>query len=88
MKVMIYAPNRFGAVERPMAAPQDAFERGTRMADGGGTHKFYCVKCKASVEVPEADTRVETSDKGRRMRKGKCPACSTNVTRILGKNDA
>ena len=50
------------------------------------TAKFYCVKCKASVEIPESQTRVETAENGRRMRKGKCPTCSTNVTRILGKN--
>ena len=50
-------------------------------------HKFYCVKCKSSVEVPEGDTRIETASNGRRMRKGKCPTCGTNLTRILGKND-
>jgi len=50
-------------------------------------HEFYCVKCKAKVQLPEKDTRVETSANGRRMRKGKCATCGTNVTRILGKND-
>ena len=51
------------------------------------TQKFYCVKCKGSIEVPEDQTRVETAGNGRRMRKGKCPTCGTNVTRIMGKND-
>ncbi len=51
------------------------------------THKFYCVKCKESVQVPEADTRVEMAKNGHPMRKGKCPTCGTNLNRILGKND-
>jgi hypothetical protein len=42
---------------------------------------FYCVKCKAKREA-EGDV-VETN--GRRMAKGKCPVCGTNLNRILGK---
>jgi hypothetical protein len=52
------------------------------MADN---EKFYCVKCKASVEVPASKTREETTGNGRRMLKGNCPTCGTNVNRILGK---
>jgi hypothetical protein len=41
----------------------------------------YCVKCKAKVEIQNGEET--TNAKGRRMMKGKCPACSTTVCRIL-----
>jgi hypothetical protein len=44
--------------------------------------EFYCVKCKAKRE---AEGRVVVSDNGRRMAKGECPVCGTNLNRILGK---
>ena len=49
----------------------------------GETYKgdFYCVKCK---EKREAEGRVVETN-GRRMAKGSCPVCGTNVNRILGK---
>lgn len=49
----------------------------------GETYKgeFYCVKCKDKRDAEGAV--VETN--GRRMAKGKCPACGTNLNRILGK---
>jgi Zn finger protein HypA/HybF involved in hydrogenase expression len=43
--------------------------------------EFYCVKCKAKREA--TGNVVETN--GRRMAKGKCPECGTNLNRILGK---
>ncbi|HET6384561.1 MAG TPA: DUF5679 domain-containing protein [Armatimonadota bacterium] len=49
--------------------------------------EIYCVKCKKKVAVPHKDTRVETAANGRRMRKGKCPTCGTNLTRIMGKSE-
>jgi len=42
---------------------------------------FYCVKCK---EKREAEGNVVETN-GRRMAKGKCPVCGTNLNRILGK---
>ncbi|MDF2967274.1 MAG: hypothetical protein K0Q93_1052 [Nocardioidaceae bacterium] len=44
--------------------------------------EFYCVKCKAKRE---ATGEVKVSDNGRRMAKGTCPVCGTNLNRILGK---
>jgi hypothetical protein len=46
------------------------------------TGEFYCVKCKAKRETTG---EVVTIANGRRMAKGVCPVCSTNVSRILGK---
>ena len=43
---------------------------------------FYCVKCK---EKREAEGKVVVSENGRRMAKGVCPVCGTNLNRILGK---
>lgn len=53
------------------------------MADGTETYQgeFYCVKCKAKRE---AEGRVVETN-GRRMAKGSCPVCGTNLNRILGK---
>ncbi|PRY15116.1 DUF5679 domain-containing protein [Kineococcus rhizosphaerae] len=43
--------------------------------------EFYCVKCK---EKREAEGQVVETN-GRRMAKGTCPVCGTNLNRILGK---
>ena len=53
---------------------------GARMSDTY-SGDFYCVKCKEKREA--TGTIVETN--GRRMAKGKCPVCGTNLNRILGK---
>ena len=41
----------------------------------------YCVKCREKREMK--DERIETNEKGRRMAKGVCPKCGTNMTRFL-----
>ena len=41
----------------------------------------YCVKCRKKQEIK--DGKEEVNDKGRRMAKGVCPECGTNVTRFL-----
>lgn len=41
----------------------------------------YCVKCKSKREMKGA--REETTEKGRRMMRGKCPTCDTNMTKFL-----
>ena len=46
------------------------------------TYEFYCVKCKTKRT---AEGKVVVSENGRRMAKGKCPECGTNLNRILGK---
>lgn len=53
------------------------------MAESTETYQgdFYCVKCK---EKREAEGRVVETN-GRRMAKGTCPVCGTNLNRILGK---
>ena len=52
------------------------------MADETYKGEFYCVKCK---EKREAEGKVVVSENGRRMAKGVCPVCGTNLNRILGK---
>lgn len=46
----------------------------------------YCVKCREKRTITNG--RVETNEKGRRMAKGTCPVCGTNVTRFLPKEEA
>jgi hypothetical protein len=55
-----------------------------KAGDTGETYQgeFYCVKCK---EKREAEGDVVVSENGRRMAKGTCPVCGTNLNRILGK---
>jgi hypothetical protein len=62
------------------APPND--QQGDVVADETYKGEFYCVKCKAKRE---AEGKVVVSDNGRRMAKGKCPECGTNLNRILGK---
>jgi len=52
------------------------------MAEQTYDGEFFCVKCKAKVN---ASGKVVVNDKGTRMAKAKCPACGTNLNRILGK---
>lgn len=42
--------------------------------------EFYCVKCKTKREATGSVVRTN----GRRMAKGTCPECGTNLNRILG----
>ena len=41
----------------------------------------YCVKCRTKRTIKNGV--VEVNAQGRRMAKGKCPVCGTNVTRFL-----
>ncbi len=41
----------------------------------------YCVKCREKREIK--DEKIVTNDKGRKMAKGKCAICGTNLTRFL-----
>jgi hypothetical protein len=41
----------------------------------------YCVKCREKRDIKSGV--VSENDKGRRMVKGVCPVCGTNVTRFL-----
>ena len=68
-------------VQRPATAGL-ARQGENPMADETYKGEFYCVKCK---EKREAEGKVVVSDNGRRMAKGKCPVCGTNLNRILGK---
>jgi len=46
----------------------------------------YCVKCRMKRSVK--DGKVEKTAKGRPMVKGKCPVCSTTVTRFLSDKES
>lgn len=44
--------------------------------------KFYCVRCKKSVEVPESKVKYEMKN-GRRMAVAKCPDCGGKMVRFV-----
>ena len=46
------------------------------------TSEAYCVKCKQKREMKDPHEAVTN---GRRMLKGTCPVCGTNMNRIMGK---
>lgn len=43
----------------------------------------YCVKCKASRNMTEA--QIVTTQNGRKAAKGKCPVCGTTMMKFLPK---
>ena len=43
----------------------------------------YCVKCKASRSMTEA--QIVTTQNGRKAAKGKCPVCGTTMMKFLPK---
>lgn len=45
--------------------------------------KAYCVKCKESKEMKDA--QEVTMKNGRPAVKGKCPTCGTGMYKIVGK---
>jgi hypothetical protein len=45
--------------------------------------KGYCVKCKKSSEMKDA--QQVTMKNGRKAMKGKCTCCNTGMYKILGK---
>lgn len=45
------------------------------------TDEAYCVKCKASRKVTEAQT--VTTKNGKPALKGKCPVCGTTMMKFL-----
>ena len=67
---------------RHRAGESKGSTEGETMADETYKGEFYCVKCKAKKE---SEGKVVVSENGRRMAKGKCPDCGTNLNRILGK---
>jgi hypothetical protein len=46
----------------------------------------YCVKCREKREVKGGE--VKDTPNGRKMAQGKCPVCSTTVTRFLAADSA
>ncbi len=44
--------------------------------------KFYCVKCKKKVDIPEEKCEKVKLKNGKPARKSKCPTCGTKVFRI------
>ncbi len=44
--------------------------------------EMFCVKCKEKRTVPDDQTTMEKTAKGRNMLRGTCPVCGTKMTKF------
>jgi len=66
----------------PPAAPDTSAQTAAATPPSPASQEGYCVKCKTKRVMKDPH---ETTTNGRRMMKGTCPECSTNMNRIMGK---
>ena len=48
----------------------------------GSLVEMFCVKCKEKKAVPEDQTTMEKTAKGRKMLRATCPICGTNMAKF------
>jgi len=46
--------------------------------------KFYNVKLRSMVDVPDSDVEMVTMKNGKKASKGRCPVCGTSMFKIGG----
>ncbi len=66
----------------PPAVPDTSAQTATATPPSSASQEGYCVKCKTKRVMKDPH---ETTTNGRRMMKGTCPECGTNMNRIMGK---
>ncbi len=66
----------------PPAAPDTSAQTAAATPPSTASQEGYCVKCKTKRVMTDPH---EVTTNGRRMLKGVCPVCGTNMNRILGK---
>lgn len=44
--------------------------------------EMFCVKCRKKVMVNDADTKKDTTSKGRAMLRAVCPVCGTKMAKF------
>ena len=66
----------------PAAAPSTTTQTAAAPSPSTASQEGYCVKCKTKRVMTDPH---EVTTNGRRMLKGVCPVCGTNMNRILGK---
>jgi len=66
----------------PAAAPSTTTQTAAATSPSTASQEGYCVKCKTKRVMTDPH---EVTTNGRRMLKGTCPVCGTNMNRILGK---
>jgi hypothetical protein len=60
-------------------APQpEVFRKGRE----GSFVEMFCVKCKEKKTVPDDQTTMEKTAKGRNMLRAICPTCGTNMAKF------
>jgi Zn finger protein HypA/HybF involved in hydrogenase expression len=75
-------PTRKKADPAPAVASSTAPDAPATTPAGSAQQEAYCVKCKTKRVMKDPH---ETTTNGRRMMKGTCPECGTNMNRIMGK---
>jgi len=48
----------------------------------GSLVEMFCVKCKEKKTVPDDQTTMEKTAKGRKMLRAVCPTCGTNMAKF------
>jgi len=66
----------------PPASPDTPVQTAEVPPPSTASQEAYCVKCKTKRVM---NNPHEATTNGRRMLKGTCPECGTNMNRILGK---
>jgi hypothetical protein len=64
-----------------MASPcgnTHSFQQG----EGNSLAEMFCVKCKEKKTVPDDQTTLEKTAKGRNMLRAVCPTCGTKMTKF------
>ncbi len=65
----------------PPAAPDTSAQTAAATPPSTASQEGYCVTCKTKRVMKDPH---ETTTNGRRMMKGTCPECGTNMNRIMG----
>lgn len=70
-----------GQLEKPfMASPSaNTLDSGR---EGSSLAEMFCVKCKEKKTVPDDQTTMEKTAKGRNMMRATCPTCGTKMTKF------
>ena len=59
-------------------APQPQFEK----AREGSSVEMFCVKCREKKTVPDDQTTIEKTAKGRNLLRATCPTCGTKMAQF------
>ena len=59
-----------------------AVTQSIQIGEGSSLAEMFCVKCKEKKTVPDDQTTMEKTAKGRNMMRAVCPTCGTKMTKF------